>query len=330
MKILTRLTALFWLITFAPAPAAAAATFCGSFDILTFSTPELKKLLEESSLAVVAGPQTVACGIPGEDFSVCRACEDSLKPDDWEAIRSILADTKHRAWHYDWHRTFQSPQGIDDAEAARLKRRKMMHAGESAEAYANRVAAFAGESFFFMHRSMLKMVQVELTAQGKPCIAPWAKLPSSPYDKKWPMPTAAGSAGGEDEEIYVSQLRSTLEFAAKFENEKGLRGISLNQLGEDVRQTLHTMLHTIYENTPEETALRCVGDPLFSATCDELGNDASSHVNIHFWKLHGYIDSLVGRWLKANGYREISVECDGRAGCYEWKGTYLGSKYSQL
>lgn len=301
---------------------AQAASFCGRFDLLSMPVNEVRNVLDKESLAVIAGPKPVSCGVSGEDFKICRACEDRTTPAAWASAQLFLATPAHRLWHFRWHETAKNPIVPDDAEIAKLRDWKLLHDGESAADYAARSKANNGESFFFMHRQMIKMLHFELTAMGAPCIAGWSTLPDGPWDAKWPFPQAA-DAPEDDRDILTSQFNSVSREFHSYDDDKVLRSMTLNQLGERLQIGLHIMLHTVYELRTSEQAAHCTGDELQSTTCDLLGSNKSSHVNIHFWKLHGLIDDFVGRWLRANGYREIAVRCEGRSGCYEWRGTYL-------
>jgi hypothetical protein len=310
---------------------AHAKSFCGTFDILAMKTPEIQKYLEESSLAVMAGPKAIQCGLPGESYAVCRQCIDRLKPADWNKARDFLASYEHRNWHFRWHRDFDKAPLPSNAEFLRIQKRMLTLDREDPAAFSARMKANAGESFFFMHRTMIKMLQVELTAEGLPCIAGWEKPPTDAFDKAWPVPAAlAGPQDDDEKEIYDRQMQNIKDYVKKFDNPALLKTLTLSQLGTQVQFSIHIMLHTQYEITDKENEENCQGDIMHSPTCNNLGNDASSHVNVHFWKLHGYVDSLIGKWLKVNGYSEIAVKCDGRPGCYQWKGTYLGETYSNL
>ena len=51
-----------------------------------------------------------------------------------------------------------------------------------------------------------------------------------------------------------------------------------------------------------------------------LGDTYSSHVNPVFWKLHGWVDSCIDRWMQANG----------KSGSVPWKGTWIGSVHQSM
>ena len=61
-----------------------------------------------------------------------------------------------------------------------------------------------------------------------------------------------------------------------------------------------------------------------TAGYDWLNDTYGSHVNIHFWKLHGLVDQIVDKWLAPNGYTAIAQDCNGNPKCYQWQGTWVG------
>ncbi|WP_157684577.1 hypothetical protein [Bdellovibrio bacteriovorus] len=36
------------------------------------------------------------------------------------------------------------------------------------------------------------------------------------------------------------------------------------------------------------------------------------------------VDQILGHWLLANGYEEISLQCENKSACYQWQGTWVG------
>lgn len=65
--------------------------------------------------------------------------------------------------------------------------------------------------------------------------------------------------------------------------------------------------------------VECTAESLANHTCDDLVPVNTSPLNKHFWKIHGLVDQLIEKWLRANRYREIALDCVGRSGCYQWK-----------
>jgi hypothetical protein len=169
--------------------------------------------------------------------------------------------------------------------------------------------AFHGESFLFMHRQMIKMFNFEMTASGHGCLAPWSRTQDLGFT--------------EDAEIFDSQIMAIQKEEAKLNNLQYLEKVSLDQLGEDIMRALHVMYHSVYVATETEIKKSCQGDELTSSTCHDLGSNKSAHVDPYFWKFHGLIDSFIGKWLSAHGFKEISRDCGSNTKCYQWRGTYL-------
>lgn len=105
----------------------------------------------------------------------------------------------------------------------------------------------------------------------------------------------------------------------KLGDETYLKSVTLTELGMCVGGELHSYMHSAYNDRSGV----CESDNT-KDFCDDLGPVDSSHVNRHFWKLHGLMDQFIGRWLKANGYDEIATSCIGKVKCYEWRGTWIG------
>lgn len=99
-----------------------------------------------------------------------------------------------------------------------------------------------------------------------------------------------------------------------------LRQNSLGKMGDTVSVLWHGTLHLVY-NTPQPPA--CTLEDV-APECDNMDSNFSSHVNINFYKIHSYIDGYIDKWLKENKYQSIEKKCNGRAGCYQWKGSFLG------
>jgi hypothetical protein len=310
-------------LTFVQNLSFAGSPICGQINFVTPDVPMIQNLMQLSQPEKF-GYTPQMCGLPGENFLICRSCEDPVSSIQMQVLQPMLTAYAHRLWHKTWHDR-QGKIVLNDEDVRIARDFLLLHEGESREEYQTRVRENRGEDFLFMHRQMIKMVQLELTAAGQPCIAGWSPPPASAFDKNWPKPDKPD----HPDEIDMEQLNAffgaiNLE-VANLESEKTLRKMSLNQYGSQIQFNLHIMLHTAYMESPEVLEGKCQGDELYSSTCDNLGSNASSAYNKHFWKLHGYIDSLIGKWLTANGYREIAVHCDGRKACYEWKGTFLGN-----
>lgn len=285
-----------------------------------------KMILKLALLGFLLNPPVWAgqnlCDLPGETRQICTACVDKLEPEDWKWLQKHLVDRAHREWHFEWHATFENPPLPTEGQLSRLKTLDLAKPEDNPQSFVQRQRNNAGESFFFMHRYMIQMVQSLLTQSGRPCISSWPTIPSSPLDPVWPVPTAL--APDADLEILESAQRALRRYARPYEiAEYATSSPELHNVGMQLISSIHRGLHHIYEITDEDKLTRCQGDILNSKTCDSLEDDKSSQGNEYFWKFHGYLDRLIGPWMKSKGYTEIALDCEQRQGCYEWKGTYL-------
>ena len=254
--------------------SAKAQSICGRLNISSVNNEQLSNFIFSNDLVNNFKFSRKQCGLPGETLLICSSCSTETTEEMMSYLRPILGEKTHMAWHFNWH--------ADRANAEIPKKE------------------FSGEDFFYMHRLMIKMVQIELSAKGLPCIAPWDELPLN--DRK----------NSELLSVYKRQL-------LKFRNPEYLSQISLNRLGVVIEPTLHLNLHNYYRGLSI-----CSKEAKAQGFCDDLVPNDTSPLNKNFWKLHGLIDGLIGDWLKANNFNEIAVDCGGRAQCYQWKGTWIG------
>lgn len=192
---------------------------------------------------------------------------------------------------------------------------------------------FSGEDFLFMHRQMISMTDQLLSSVGEPPITRWAKVPP-PDSREFPVPPAwnyNNPAQSNDFNAGTSQFlvevksdeyfeRTMSVREAFFTNPANLRHLSLGALGNLVEMTMHNMMHMRWSEDPG--GYRPIvnlenptgGDSRWdNPSYDYLGDTYSSHVNPHFWHLHGWIDTLIETWAKANSVEKI-----------KWTGTWVG------
>lgn len=107
---------------------------------------------------------------------------------------------------------------------------------------------------------------------------------------------------------------------AKANTPTALRSIDLGALGSSITMGWHGGLHGRYTdmNSPD-----CEnGDN--SPRCDHMGSASQSHVNQHFYKVHGLVDSHIDKWLAANGYETAARDCTGKTKCYKLGDLWMG------
>jgi len=291
---------------------AWAAGHCDDVDFVTASNADLLETVSKDSPA--AG-RRVQCGLPGERLPICSSCSDITTEEMMSRLRPMLGEKGHLEWHASWHK-LRTPISADDfnaaKEARRIERNISLEEFKAQHAIGGRLD---GEDFLYMHRMMIKMVQTSLAKSGLACMSPWLEIPDLD-DVRWPLPRRLkdDQARAEAERnltLYRNQLK-------KLRNPILLKKISLNRLGQMVEPGLHQNLHNFYRGNPV-----CSREAKAQGYCDDLLPNETSPLNKHFWKLHGLVDSLIGDWLEANGYREISGDCQGRPACYQWQGTWV-------
>jgi hypothetical protein len=295
-----------------------AAPFCGSLDVGAMDNNDLESFIFLNDVAKEKSPARGQCGLPGEKLAVCSSCSVKSSETMMATLRPILADEQHAAWHSGWHSARRAPPTTE--EFGRLQSSGWVSLRETHANFSNRHTGqgdLAGEDFFYMHRTMIKMVQMELAAAGHPCIAPWKKIPSSIHDNFWPVPKEFGTAAEEAQaRTELQELQSRLD---KLRDPARLKKVSLNKYGLAIEAGIHQQLHNFYRGNPV-----CSPEAKAQGFCDDLLSPETSAVNKYFWKIHGLVDQMLGDWLKANGYEEIARDCTGKRNCYQWQGTWYG------
>tara|TARA_Y100001958_G_C21245721_1_gene575591 strand:+ start:701 stop:1765 length:1065 start_codon:yes stop_codon:yes gene_type:complete len=319
---------------------------CGSTQTYSLSEYDAQSIIYLSNLSSKhPDPDHFEqCGLPGLDWKVCKSCSSKKSEDMLVNVLDMLSSKEHRDWHYYWHSIRRElsfdlnnlPPSIGrlnelvDSGWIKMKEKKDQYSRQDFAQFIKDHSSgglLAGEDFLFMHRQMIKMVQVELAARGDSCIAPWYELPNSVLDSEWAVPRAVYlKEKGKDISYEQNELDNILSMSEQLRDVGYLSRTSLNDLGVDIENMIHGKLHILYA-APNGGCL----DPRTDnrKQCSDLTHDRSSHVNKYFWKLHGFIDQLIGDWLEVNGYSYIYRDCSESPipqKCYQWKGTWLGNE----
>lgn len=339
-KILIMSLASWWAFS-SPAEASSSASgfLCGASNVFLADEQMVVNLLDSIVMAQPRAngekprfPKRGQCGLPGENWRVCTACTSLKDTPGYQQVLPFLADKTHREWHAIWHKIRRelSADGINNFPPERPVIEGWQRAGWLPSNVDEFVARhriggpLAGEDFFYMHRQMIKMLHIELANLGAPCLSPWTELPSSVLDSKWPAPRAAGARDKGHVAAEQRMLDEIIELSGDLRKPEYLRARTLSEFGNAVEAQIHGKLHLMYASA--KSGCRDV-ETDDSIACDELTHDRSAHLNPYFWKLHGFVDQLIGEWLKAHGKTEISTDCTKSADpgrCYQWQGTWLG------
>jgi len=191
----------------------------------------------------------------------------------------------------------------------------------------------SGEDFLYMHRQMIDMTDRNLQSVNEPPITRWQSVPE-PGDSDFPVPsyweyndpeqsnednkaTTRFLQNVKSDEYYEQTMKVRESFLT---NPRNLRMLSLGALGNLAEMTIHNMMHMRWSSDPGRYRPNInLQDPTDGdvswddISYDYLGDTYSSHVNPHFWYLHGWIDNLIDLWADANRVEKIN-----------WKGTWLG------
>ncbi len=297
----------------------ALNSFCGALDLRYLRNNQLETLIQGEDLINQRNIERTQCGLPGENLVICSSCSNETTEQMMSHLRPIVGEKSHLLWHAAWHklRAAQNLSPEKYLEAQKKNHIPMSLPQDNFTKSHSLKGDLSGEDFFYMHRMMVKMVQLELAAAGLPCMAPWKKLPETIDDKIWPVPKKF-----KDEESKFKASQELKKFKLQLsalKSENRLKSLSLNRLGQIVEPALHLSLHNFYQGQS-----LCSKEAKAQGFCDDLVPVETSPLNKYFWKIHGLVDELVGDWLKANNYSEISTDCAGRVGCYQWKGTWVG------
>jgi hypothetical protein len=295
---------------------AQTASFCGTVDFRRASSNDLFNLVMFEDLAKHRTRHGVECGLPFEKLDICSSCNNDFPESSLRELRPVLGQKSHVDWHAKWHKIRIGAESIDETLFKKLQDAELVPKDLARDDFFKTYGIkgkLAGENFFYMHRLMLKMLQFELSMRGLPCVAPWTALPESVDDAVWPAP------GGDRELLDALKIQ-----LAHYQDSAYLAGVSLNQLGGILEPTLHIALHNFYKGQQ-----RCTAEAVAQGYCDDLVPVETSPLNKYFWKIHGLVDGILGKWLVAHGKNEISENCGGRAACYEWQGVWVG-KYPRL
>ena len=262
----------------------------------------------------------------------CENWSDSISPKQQEIINSAMGSREHRLHHALWH----SVRGGLEQNDQRTLEAKFGPTWSQAHALcpAPQPNFFAptynpaGEDFLYMHRGMIEMLRSELAAAHLPCITGFSKVPTP---EEWPLPDHATSGAKSAQTLQLLQA-----WDEKFRDPVWLKAHSLSQVGWSLEYSLHNNMHMRYATELPPKGFGQDGAPIpldgtFPASWkfddvkyNWLADPYGAALNLTFWKIHGYVDSIIDGWLKANDFETISESCGTTPRCYEWKGKWTG------
>jgi len=212
------------------------------------------------------------------------------------SVRQKLASIEMREHHLLWHIV---RNGADWHSLTQARRDELTTAGWTpprSEGHSG-----SGIDFLKMHRDMIETVS-GLSQRDGHAWRPigWVDIPWDDDDPVWPMPTVTPSRTRVGRILSNAKAQTTTEtyrrkVAKMFGDRRWLASQSLDSLGVSLELEIHGWMHFRWATDPPPDASAL--DP----SNDWLGSPFSSHVNTHFWKLHGWIDDRIRAWEDARG-----------------------------
>lgn len=262
----------------------------------------------------------------------CTNWVDKVTPEQQTVINNVMATREHRLHHALWHavrggmsasdqKTLEAKFGDSWAKANPL-------CPTPQDNFLSSTYNPAGEDFLFMHHEMIGMLRTELIAANLPCISGWTHVPTP---AEWALPDKVTSGPKSPQTLRLLQT-----WDQKFRDPVWLKAHSLSQVGWALEYSVHNNLHMRYATDKAPKGFDQDGAPInldgsypANWTYDDpkynwLADPYGAAVNPTFWKIHGYVDSIVDAWLKANDFDTIATDCMGAARCYQWKGQWTG------
>jgi hypothetical protein len=112
-----------------------------------------------------------------------------------------------------------------------------------------------------------------------------------------------------------------------FENKDFLKSISMNELGRLMEGSIHNRMHGAFT---EESGCKYMDggkevDLSQPPTDCSLSSPGGAHIHATFWKLHGWCDDVIKKWMNAGDrqYSQIgTTETCKEKSCYKMNGTW--------
>jgi len=239
-----------------------------------------------------AGPST-ASSVRARRYARASAVPEWDRPANFPAaIRQFWGRPASRLHHFLWHLARSAWPNLEPAWMRAFTDMKFTPpprlAGQPG----------AGIDFLGMHRRMIDTTRA-IAARAKLAYRPtaWRPIPWNHLDPDWPMPVlSGGTVPVSKTERRTAEMRTIV--ANRFENDAWLAGVSLDELGNLVENSIHGWMHMHWAADPPAP----FGSPQYLQAVfnsDYLGDTPSSQVNPHFWKLHGWVDECISRWENA-------------------------------
>jgi hypothetical protein len=209
-------------------------------------------------------------------------------------IRAYWAQPASRLYHHYWHMARAAWDELDSGMRNRIRQFGFTEPPRRAATETRNADLGAGVDFLYMHRRMIEATNAHAQANGLSYrVQGWNPIPFDHNDPAWPMPAFTGS-----NPPFFKRQSETDSYrdavANSFWNAQWLAARTLDEVGTAVENSIHNWMHMHWSVFPQ------TGNPRGTAPTDDyLGDPYSASVNPTFWKLHGWIDDVIGRWERA-------------------------------
>jgi hypothetical protein len=271
----------------------------------------------------------------------CKIWSETVNDGIVAAYNTLTARSDYRFWYYLYHGVRNTSPSLPEDEHAQIETLVPAWKLPSTSIKGKGLnPVYAGEDYLYTHHLMIDEIRDILTEAGQPCIIGWESIPDSrsvakPKDKAlseaYPVPASGTTPPKSDSGMSIMK-----SWEMKLQSPEFLKSITLGDLGYVLQHSIGNNANLRFSELNNKVGIR-PRIAMRDDTSDEswawnkveydlLSDTYSAPSNPIFWKLQGYIDSYIYRWLDANGYQEIALECRSRPGCYQWKGTWTGAK----
>jgi hypothetical protein len=228
-----------------------------------------------------------------------------------EEVKKYLATKHMRTHHALWHYVRVAWSYITPARQVALENSGLRPPRQRGD-------FLSGLDFLAMHRNMIQDVHRRFPKASIP--AGWNPIPFNPHDSEWPMPPTydqipepawkepAATKHFEQEAHHFPPLKPKGDEISSLAETK-YRNMSLDYLGRRIENGIHDWMHIHWSAKPWYTGAE--GQDINDVRNDWLASPYASHVNVHFWKIHGWINDRVDDWARANGVENVDALFQG-------------------
>jgi hypothetical protein len=273
---------------------------------------DFKKLIHSYGWADLQGKEDIQCGLEGEKYDVCRKCStNAMDVENFSGSLGMFSRDTFQQWAGTFDHEIKSRQATLTPSRFEIEKDQGdVRSEETIDDFQNRASRNMGEAFLFTNRRLIKMVNFELSIAGHQCFGAVSSLgPGRPPQPRYP-----------DMEKEEWELRALID---GIDSDDTLAKISLNRLGQELKR-ISDKASEVYNYTDEQLEEYCVREES-KKWCPDMRSPEKRSNNPNQWIINMYVDSFVGRWLKAHGKEEIAIDCQGRPKCYQWEGSYSSS-----